>query len=273
MSEVAQAIITAREVISVLPRILIEEPTLKYEIYAILEEHFPPKKEFNRILEEIEKSREETNKRFAEAREESNKRFEAVDKRFAEAREESNKRFEAVDKRFEAVDKRFEAVDKRFDEVDKRFDSVDKRFDEVHKEIKKTNKTLGALQHSVERMTLTIEDESREVLNYMLKQKNIDITVDRFEIEGKVEIDIYGCNEDLCVIGECKTRAGIKVLEDLENDMEKLKMYAPEKIKKGVIKFIYAISITPDLVEEAKKQGVWIMKGQKELTEFTIDKV
>jgi len=242
----SEAAVTAREVVSVLPRILMEEPALKYEIYAILEEHFPPKEEFNRILEEIEKSRIETNKRFAEAREESNRRFEAIDKRF-----------EAVDRRFEAVDRRFEAVDRRFDAADKRFDKIEA--------------TLGTVQKTVEKLTLDIEEEAREVGNYKLREKNIDIELDRFEIPQVIEIDIYGCNDELCVIGECSVRAGVSILDKLERDMKKLKESAPEKIKGKVIKLIYTSLPVGDLIEEAKKKNVWVLRREKEVTDLVID--
>ena len=235
----SEAAVTAREVVSVLPRILMEEPALKYEIYAILEEHFPPKEEFNRILEEIEKSRIETNKRFAEAR------------------EESNRRFEAIDKRFEAVDRRFEAVDRRFDAADKRFDKIEA--------------TLGTVQKTVEKLTLDIEEEAREVGNYKLREKNIDIELDRFEIPQVIEIDIYGCNDELCVIGECSVRAGVSILDKLERDMKKLKESAPEKIKGKVIKLIYTSLPVGDLIEEAKKKNVWVLRREKEVTDLVID--
>ncbi len=238
----SQAEVTAREVIGMLPRILTEEPTLKYEIYAILEEHFPPKEEFNRILEEIEKSRIETNKRFAEAREETNKRF-------AEAREESNRRFEAVDRRFDAVDRRFEAADKRFDKI------------EV---------TLGTVQKTVEKLTLDIEEEAREVGNYKLREKNINIELDRLEIPQVIEIDIYGCNDELCVIGECSVRAGVNILDKLERDIKKLKENVPEKIKGKVIKLIYTSLPAGELIEEAKKKNVWVLRREKEVTELVI---
>ena len=228
----SEAAVTAREVVSVLPRILMEEPALKYEIYAILEEHFPPKEEFNRILEEIEKSRIETNKRFAEAR------------------EESNRRFEAIDKRFEAVDRRFDAADKRFDKIEA---------------------TLGTVQKTVEKLTLDIEEEAREVGNYKLREKNIDIELDRFEIPQVIEIDIYGCNDELCVIGECSVRAGVSILDKLERDMKKLKESAPEKIKGKVIKLIYTSLPVGDLIEEAKKKNVWVLRREKEVTDLVID--
>ena len=234
----SQAEVTAREVIGMLPRILTEEPTLKYEIYAILEEHFPPKEEFNRILEEIEKSRIETNKRFAEAR------------------EESNRRFEAVDRRFEAVDRRFEAVDRRFDAADKRFDKI-----EV---------TLGTVQKTVEKLTLDIEEEAREVGNYKLREKNINIELDRLEIPQVIEIDIYGCNDELCVIGECSVRAGVNILDKLERDIKKLKENVPEKIKGKVIKLIYTSLPAGELIEEAKKKNVWVLRREKEVTELVI---
>ena len=84
-----------------LPELLAQRPQLRYRIYDILAERFVEKAEFNRLLEEIRASREESNRRFEEAREESNRRFE-------EAREESDRRFEALHRQ---IDRRYEETD------------------------------------------------------------------------------------------------------------------------------------------------------------------
>ncbi|NCN69116.1 MAG: hypothetical protein COS36_00055 [Candidatus Altarchaeum sp. CG03_land_8_20_14_0_80_32_618] len=123
----------------------------------------------------------------------------------------------------------------------------------------------------MEKLTLDIEEEAREVGNYKLREKNIDIELDRFEIPQVIEIDIYGCNDELCVIGECSVRAGVSILDKLERDMKKLKESAPEKIKGKVIKLIYTSLPVGDLIEEAKKKNVWVLRREKEVTDLVID--
>ncbi len=75
LSKMNSEVITAESVIEALPRILTERPDILYEVYTIIDKKFSTKDDFIRILIEIEKSREE-----------SNRRFEAIDKRFEEAR-------------------------------------------------------------------------------------------------------------------------------------------------------------------------------------------
>ncbi|NCN65595.1 MAG: hypothetical protein GW910_06020 [Candidatus Altiarchaeum hamiconexum] len=69
-------IITAESVIEALPRILTERPDILYEVYAIIDKKFSTKDDLIRILIEIEKSREESNRRF----EAMDRRFEAMDR-------------------------------------------------------------------------------------------------------------------------------------------------------------------------------------------------
>lgn len=82
----------ARMILERLPELLRQTPQLRYQIYDLLAERFVEKAEFNRLLAEIQASRQEADRRF-DALE---RRFEAVDRRFEAMQAESNRRFEAV---------------------------------------------------------------------------------------------------------------------------------------------------------------------------------
>ena len=88
-------------ILRVLPVLLRKDDHFRREVSIVLSEAFATKGDLKQILEEIQKSREETAKRFAEQREETNKRFEAVDKRFEEMHKEMHLGFEITNKRIE----------------------------------------------------------------------------------------------------------------------------------------------------------------------------
>ena len=190
-------IITAESVIEALPRILTERPDILYEVYAIIDKKFSTKDDLIRILIEIEKSREESNRRF----EAMDRRFEAIDRRFEEAREESNRRFEVVDRRFEAMDRRFEEAreesNKRFEEAreesNKRFETVDRRFEElifvigkIKEDVKNhedfVNIIVGGFQRRAGR---SLENMVAGTLRYALDRG--DITSDNLKLREKVK--------------------------------------------------------------------------------------
>ncbi|PIN67314.1 MAG: hypothetical protein COV98_03565 [Candidatus Altarchaeum sp. CG12_big_fil_rev_8_21_14_0_65_33_22] len=179
-------IITAESVIEALPRILTERPDILYEVYAIIDKKFSTKDDLIRILIEIEKSREESNRRF----EAMDRRFEAMDRRFEEAREESNRRFEVVDRRFEAMDRRFEEAR---EESNKRFETVDRRFEElifvigkIKEDVKNhedfVNIIVGGFQRRAGR---SLENMVAGTLRYALDRG--DITSDNLKLREKVK--------------------------------------------------------------------------------------
>jgi len=85
-----------------------------------------------------------------------------------------------------------------------------------------------------------------------------------------LEINIYGVKGDLCVVGEASIRAGIGIVESMNEKVEKLKRKYPEYLRKRVLKVIYTMWATEDAVEEAKKRRIWLVRTLKELTTPTI---
>lgn len=79
--------------IEILPKLSKKKPALIRKLYAVLEEHFPSRKEMNQILNEIRELRRTSDKRF----EEQGKRIEEQGKRI----EEQGKRIEENGKRIE----------------------------------------------------------------------------------------------------------------------------------------------------------------------------
>ena len=194
-----------------LPKIIREHPEVRVELWNVLTGVFAPKEEtedrFEKLLKEIQKQREEANKRF----EEHDKRFNALWSEVRALREEANRRFEEHDKKFNALwaevralreesNKRFEEHQKRFEEHDRKFNTLwaevralredsNRKFEEMLNEIRRVDRridrTIGALGA---RWGISTEHTFREAMRSVIE----DITglkVERYlkyDTEGKV---------------------------------------------------------------------------------------
>jgi hypothetical protein len=106
-------VITAEEVVKVLPMLLKEHPELRTELYEMLSGEFVRGSEFYEYMKK------------------SDERFERLLQELRAFREDTNRRFEAIDTRFEEVYRRFEAVDNRLEAIDTRFDKIDRNFSDL----------------------------------------------------------------------------------------------------------------------------------------------
>jgi len=72
---------------------------------------------------------------------------------------------------------------------------------------------LRDLRVGVERLTLTVKEEGRDVIRHRLKSElNGDVPLDRIWVDSK-EVNSYGASGDLCVVGEATVRMGAKLLD------------------------------------------------------------
>ena len=221
---------TAEGVIEALPWVLEQNPDLKYKIYAILEEHFPPREETNRLLKELKEMREESNKRFAEMREESNRRF-------AEMKEESDKRFEAVDKRFEAMHEEMMSLKSDVREIKKGQDEI----------------SINLLPF-MRRGGYHFENTVRGVIEMALKIKGGKIEHFIEEIDGEeIERDAYVHNREK-ILFEIKSRIQRRDVSYFIRDA-KLAEKKLGKVRLVMIGFM----IEDDAMEYCNKAGIEVI--------------
>ena len=162
-----------------LPKIIREHPEVRVELWNVLTGVFAPKEEtedrFEKLLKEIQKQREEANKRF----EEHDKRFNALWSEVRALREEANRRFEEHDRKFNTLWAEVRALredsNRKFEEMLNEIRRVDRRID----------RTIGALGA---RWGISTEHTFREAMRSVIE----DITglkVERYlkyDTEGKV---------------------------------------------------------------------------------------
>jgi chromosome segregation ATPase len=172
------------------------------------------------------------------------------------------------------MEERLAKVEERLEEHDRKFNAILAELRDFRKELSdlrsKHDKRLSNIEAYMERTSLTLEEEAREVIEYRLREKGIAITNISSLILEDMEIDIYATDTNLCLIGEAKTRVGVNVVEKVDKDIEKLCRDHPEYLKDKVIKVIYGMQVLPDAVDEARKRGIWLVTANKEITELNI---
>ena len=234
------------------------------EITERLSEH---DRKFNEIMQRLE----EHDKKFVEIME----RLEAHDRKFdeiVERLEEHDRKFAEIterlvehDRKFAEIMQRLEEHDKKFVEIMKRLEEHDKKFGELIREISDIKRELLEIRAYMERFSLTLEEEAREVLERRLREKGVNVKLEPL-IMPEVEIDIYGATEEVCVVGEASTRAGARIIEAIDRRIEDLKRKHPELLRPKLIKVVYTMWATEDTIEEASGRDVWLVKTMQELT-------
>ena len=125
---------------------------------------------------------------------------------------------------------------------------------------------LRDLRVNVERLTLTVEEEGRDVIRHRLRSElNVDVPLDRVWVDGR-EVNIYGAVGELCVVGEATVRLGVKLLDELEEKIVSIKERRPDLLRPKLIKVVYADYAIPLALDEARARGIWVLKWSGDLT-------
>ncbi len=73
--------------------------------------------------------------------------------------------------------------------------------------LQRMNQRLTRLERTVEKMTIDVEEEARSFVKHGLKQRGIEVEIDSLTLP-EAEINIYGANGEICVIGEGSGEVG-----------------------------------------------------------------
>jgi uncharacterized protein YoxC len=239
-----------------------------------------------KILEEIREMRIEQNKlwenqnkmweEIKNLRENQEKLWENQNKMWEEIkglRENQEKLWENQNKMWENQNKIWEEINKTWKEIK----SLREEQTKIWKEIRSINERIKAIQEeqrrlsiTVERLTISVEEEAKDVISYRLsKELGIEIKLDRLFINDR-EINIYGAVGDICVIGEASVRVGPRIVKEIEEKIELVRKYKPELLKPKLIKVIYADVIPPKVLELASKNNIWVLNWKEDLLPMKI---
>jgi len=237
------------------------------EIQKLREDMNAGFKHHNEVLEkhwnEIQRLREDMVAGFRRHDEILEKHWREIQK----LREDMNRGFERHDELFE---KHWREIQKLREDMNRGFKRHDEEIAKLRKDMiegfRRVNASISRLSKTVERLTLTVEEEALDVVRYRLKNElGIDVKLSRIFIDGK-EINIYGATRDLCIVGEATVRLGVRLIDELEEKIELLRRKRPDLLRSKIIKVIYVDYAPPSAVEEAKRRKIWLLKWSGDIT-------
>ncbi|MDI9619235.1 MAG: hypothetical protein QFX33_00215 [Candidatus Nezhaarchaeota archaeon] len=180
---------------------------------------------------------------------------------------------ENQEKLWEEVRALRENQEKLWEEVRALRENQEKLWEEVRalrEDYRDIRNRLDMVTASLEHLTLSIEEEAREVVGYRLrKEMGVQLELAPIIID-KREIDLYGASGDLCVIGEATVRFGVNLVDELERKLQLVKEKRPDLLRPKMIKLIYTMRPTPEAVEKALSRGVWVLSATRDFTPRSI---
>ncbi len=166
----------------------------------------------------------------------------------------------------EGQEKLWQNVEKLWEEVR----SLREGQDYIVREQARMSRAVSDIATTLERLTLSLEDEASEVVAFDLRGKlGVDLKFSRVFVDSK-EVDLYASQGDLWVIVEASTRFGVKLVEEVTRKADLIRRLRPELVRPRLIKTIYTLVPLNDAVEEARRQGVWVLTWKEELTPLVI---
>jgi len=143
--------------------------------------------------------------------------------------------------------------------------------DTLKSDVNALKNDVREIRTTLDRLTLTVEEEARSMVKYKIKEKlNVEIELSNIFIDSK-EVDIYGADDEICIIGEATVRLGVKLVNELLDKVELIKSKRPDLLRKRIIKVIYTDYAAPEAIEAARNNGVWILRWDKDLTPMVIE--
>jgi uncharacterized protein YoxC len=231
--------------------------------------------EVRELREEVRKLWENQNKLWEEVRalrEGQNKLWENINRLWEEVRslrEGQNKLWEEVRTLREEIRKLWEEVRTLRENQNKLWENVSKLWEEVRalrEDQGRLWREVRDLRVLVERLTLTVEDEGRYVIEWRLgRELGVLVSLSRFFIDD-VEVNIFGVTDDLVVIGEATVRLGTSLIDELERKVRLVFERRSDLIKPKLIKVIYCDVALPQALKLAEERGIWVLDIRSDLT-------
>jgi uncharacterized protein YoxC len=182
-------------------------------------------------------------------------------------REGQNKLWENVNKLWEEVKALREDQRKLWESINKLWENQNKLWEEV----RGLRKDVRDVKTTLERVTLSLEEEARSFIAWRLKEAlGVEVALDKVFVDA-LEINVYGVTGDLCVVGEATVRLGLGLVEELLEKVEVLKCRRPELLRRRMLKVIYTDVATPQALQLAKERGIWILRWDRDLTPMKVE--
>jgi len=122
-----------------------------------------------------------------------------------------------------------------------------------------------ATKEQIESITISVEDSSREMVQYLLEQRGYRCAAERLRLDSDYEFDIY-CNAGaVTAVGEAKVRTGDCDVEKALERAQELLRRQPDKISGRLVPVLYSLVAEPTAVQKAKELKIWLIESKREV--------
>jgi chromosome segregation ATPase len=161
-----------------------------------------------------------------------------------------------------------EDMNKGFSRRDEELAKLREDFNEMLKEIRSINLRLNRVERTLEKLTVDIEEEARSIISYRIeKELGLEVKIGSL-ILPDLELNIYACSNDTCIVGEASVRASANLVDEIMKKIDTLRRNYPGMLRKNVIPVIYCSLAMPELVDEAKKRKIWVLKATEDIVKL-----
>ena len=157
---------------------------------------------------------------------------------------------------------------KDMEDVKTRLGRLEERVSKLEDKVDALARDVRDIKATLENITMSVEEEANELVQYYLRQRGINITTRPVQLDSTYEFDIYGTNGQYTIIGEAKTRVEVDVVRRVVARVEEVRKRFPDRFPGRVIITIYCLRVSPDAVEETRKLGIWLLESMREVTQF-----
>ncbi|GAB6945544.1 hypothetical protein [Vulcanisaeta sp. JCM 14467] len=142
---------------------------------------------------------------------------------------------------------------------------------EIKGTLSQMRETINQMNRTLQKLTYSIEDEAIDVVSWKLRERlGVNVRLGRLVItEGGrevLELNIYGVTDDLCVVGDATLDLRVNKVRELIKAIDELRSRYPQYLRPRVIKVLYCMRYVPEAIDEARKNGVWVLTWREELT-------
>jgi hypothetical protein len=128
---------------------------------------------------------------------------------------------------------------------------------------------VRSIKVTLDRLVVSEEEEAWDVVGYRLRELGINVKLDKVFIDN-VEVRIYGVSDDTCIFGEITVRLESSLIYELEEKIKLAREKKPTLLRPKLIKVIYALVVTPQVIELAREHGIWVLSVRQEYTPLII---
>lgn len=181
--------------------------------------------------------------------------------------EELEERMDRLEERMGRLEMRMNRLEERVGRLEERVDRLDARVSRIERDVSSLKMDVNSLKKDMRDVKVTIqriagelEDEARDAVPYML-EKVIGrwIKLKRLVVEGVVEVNLYGATDDLCVLGEVRTRIGPSVVRKLCRALLTLYEERRNLLRDRIVLVTYGLDVIEVVSELVRECGVGVL--------------